>query len=112
VRQQLLDAISAGEPFRTTLRDLALTPSQVWGLTRTDDGWSKQLETALMASRRDDLQHGTNAAYVAGCVCGECGEHQQRRMGRDRRYSSGFVESRDSEIGRQGGSALRVWDLL
>ena len=84
VRQQLLDAIYAGQPFRTTLRDLELTPSQVWGLTRTDDGWSEQLETALTATRRDDLQHGTNKAYVAGCVCSECREHQQRRMGRDR----------------------------
>jgi hypothetical protein len=84
VRKQLLDAIYAGQPFRTTLRDLELTPSQVWGLTRTEDGWSKQLEAALTATRSDDLQHGTNAAYVAGCVCSECREHQQQRMGRDR----------------------------
>jgi hypothetical protein len=84
VRQQLLDAIYAGQPFRTTLRDLELTLGQVWGLTRTDDGWSKHLETALTATRRDDLQHGTNAAYVRGCVCHECREYQQRRMGRDR----------------------------
>jgi hypothetical protein len=26
----------------------------------------------LTASRRSDLKHGTNAAYVAGCVCKEC----------------------------------------
>jgi hypothetical protein len=69
IRQQLLDAIYAGQPFRTVLRDLELSPNQVWGLTRTDDAWSIQLEAALTTTRRDDLDHGTNAAYVAGCVC-------------------------------------------
>jgi hypothetical protein len=37
VRQQLLDAIYNGQPFRTVLRDLNLTPNQVWGLTKTDE---------------------------------------------------------------------------
>jgi hypothetical protein len=31
LRRQLLDAIYAGKPFRTTIRDLGLTPNQVWG---------------------------------------------------------------------------------
>jgi hypothetical protein len=31
LRQQLLDAIYVGQPFRTVLRDLGLTPNQVWG---------------------------------------------------------------------------------
>jgi hypothetical protein len=43
----------------------------VWGLTRTDQEWSAALEAALTATRRDDLQHGTNAAYVHGCVCSD-----------------------------------------
>jgi hypothetical protein len=34
----------------------------------------------LTTTRRDDLEHGTNAAYVAGCVCSECLEHQRVRM--------------------------------
>jgi hypothetical protein len=72
VRQQFLDAICAGQPFREIVRDLALTSNQVWGLTKTDEAWSAALEAALMASRRGDLNHGTNAAYVAGCVCKEC----------------------------------------
>jgi hypothetical protein len=49
----------------------------VWGLTRTDEGWSAALEAALTASRRVDLQHGTmprmwrgvfaaNAAVIKG----------------------------------------------
>jgi hypothetical protein len=80
VRQRLLDAIYAGQPFRATLRDLGLTPNQVWGLTKTDDQWSSELEAALMATRRDDLKHGTTAAYVRGCVCGECREHQRVRL--------------------------------
>jgi hypothetical protein len=50
LRQQLLDAIYAGQPFRTTLQDLGLTPNQVWGLTKTDEGWSTALEAALTAS--------------------------------------------------------------
>jgi hypothetical protein len=40
----------------------------VSGLTKTDEEWSAELEAALTAVRRDDLKHGTNAAYVAGCV--------------------------------------------
>jgi hypothetical protein len=38
-----------------------------------------------MATRRDDLQHGTNAAYVAGCVCTDCREHQRVRMAQNRK---------------------------
>jgi hypothetical protein len=72
VRQQLLDAIYAGQPFRAVLRDLGLTSNQVWGLTKTDEEWSMALEAALTATRRDDLEHGTNAAYARGCVCREC----------------------------------------
>jgi hypothetical protein len=84
LRQQLLDAIYNGKPFRAALGDLGLTSNQVWGLTKTDEGWSTALEAALTASRRVDLQHGTNAAYVAGCVCGECRSHQRVRMAKQR----------------------------
>jgi hypothetical protein len=84
VRQQLLEAIYASQPFRTVLRDLGLTSNQVWGLSRTDAEWSERLENALTATRRDDLQHG-NAAYVHGCVCSECREHQRVRMASNRR---------------------------
>ena len=63
VRQQLLEAVYAGHPFRTVLRDLGLTPNQVWGLTKTDREWSAELRAALTSTRRDDLEHGTNAAY-------------------------------------------------
>jgi hypothetical protein len=38
------------------LGDLGLTSNQVWGLTKTDEKWSEQLEAALTATRRDDLQ--------------------------------------------------------
>ena len=82
MRQQLLDAIYSGRPFRTVLRDLGLTSNQVWGLTKTDDDWSAALEADLTAARRNDLKHGTNAAYVHGCVCNECREHQRIGMAR------------------------------
>jgi hypothetical protein len=81
--QQLLEA-SIGQPFRTVLRDLGLTSNQVWGLAKTDQEWSEKLQTALTATRRNDLRHGTNAAYVQGCVCHECREPQRIRMGRSR----------------------------
>jgi hypothetical protein len=79
------EAVTSGQPFRTALRDLDLTPNQVWGLTKTDQEWATNLEAALTATRRDDLAHGTNAAYVAGCVCKDCREHQQQRMAKNRR---------------------------
>jgi hypothetical protein len=81
IRQQLLDAIYSGQPFRTVLRDLGLTSNQVRGLTKTDQEWSEKLDAALTASRRDDLEHGTNAQ---GCVCSECRTHQRIRMARRR----------------------------
>jgi hypothetical protein len=52
VRQQLLDAIYSGQPFKQILRDLGLTSNQVWGLTKTDQEWFDKLEAALMATRR------------------------------------------------------------
>jgi hypothetical protein len=61
-----------------------LTSNQVWGLTKTDEEWSTALEKALTATRRDDLKHGTNAAYVAACVCCDCREHRRQRMARNR----------------------------
>jgi hypothetical protein len=82
VRQRLLDGIYAGTPFRTVVRDLGLSSQQVWGLTKTDQEWSAELEAALTAARREDLDHGTNAAYIHGCMCTDCRERQQRRMGR------------------------------
>jgi hypothetical protein len=83
VRQQLLDGINAGQQFRAIIRELGLTSHQVWGLTKTDPEWSIALETALAATRREDLKHGTNAAYFAGCVCKECREHQRVRMAKN-----------------------------
>ena len=84
VRQQLLDAMYSGQPIRMLVLDLGLTSNQVWGFTKTDEEWSTAQETALMATRRDDLKHGTNAAMRAGCVCGDCREHKRMRMARNR----------------------------
>jgi hypothetical protein len=75
---------AASRSGREILRDLGLTSNQVWGLTRTDQEWAERLEAALSATRRDDLDHGTNAAYVQGCVCSECRAHQRIRMARNR----------------------------
>jgi hypothetical protein len=51
----------------------------VRGLTKTDEEWSEQLEAALTATRREDLQHATTPAYVRGCVCRECREYRLLR---------------------------------
>jgi hypothetical protein len=83
MRQKLLAAIYDGQPFRAIIRDLGLTSNQVWGLTTTDRDWSKKLEAALTAARRGDLQHVTNAAYVAGCISKDCRNHQRQRMARN-----------------------------
>jgi hypothetical protein len=72
IRQRLLKGIYAGTPFRMVVRDLGLTSQQVWGLTKTDEEWSAELEAAL-TGRREDLQHGTNAAGSA--------EHQFSSIG-------------------------------
>jgi hypothetical protein len=40
-----------------------VSSNQVWGLTKTDEEWAEALEAALAATRREDLEHGTNAAY-------------------------------------------------
>jgi hypothetical protein len=53
------------------LRNVDLTPNQVWGLTKTDPDWAEALNAALTATRRNHLKHGTTAGYVAGCVCRE-----------------------------------------
>jgi hypothetical protein len=84
LRTQFLDALYAGQPFCAILRDLGLTSNQVWGLARTDDEWQTELETALTATRQDDLKHGTSTAYVRGCVCSECRAWQRQRMARNR----------------------------
>jgi hypothetical protein len=81
MRRKFLDALYGGQPFRAVLGELGLTSNQVWGLTKTDKEWSEKLEAAVTATRRDDLQHGTTPAYVRGCVCSECREHQRVRMG-------------------------------
>jgi hypothetical protein len=78
----LIEARSTLQP--QALRDLGLTSNQVWGLTKTDQDWSEKLESALTASRRNDLRHGTTPAYVRGCVCSECREWQRIRMARNR----------------------------
>jgi len=73
VRQRLVAAIYAGQPFRAALRNLGLTSNQVFGLSKTDEDWSTPLEASLTVTRRDDLQHATNAAYVAGCAARSAG---------------------------------------
>ena len=56
MRQQPLDAIYEGRPFRTVLRDLGLTSNQVWGLAKTDREWSEELNTALNSSSSERPQ--------------------------------------------------------
>jgi hypothetical protein len=68
VRQQVVDAIYAGQSFRSALCDLNLTLTRFCSMARVDREWSAGWRAVLMTTRRDDLKHGTNAACVAGCV--------------------------------------------
>jgi hypothetical protein len=91
----LLAAIYDGRPFGEIIRDLGLTSNQIWGsLNRR--GMVDRAGGSLMATRRDDLKHGTNAAYVARCVCRGCREHQRVRMAKTAASSSHSVSYRDS----------------
>jgi hypothetical protein len=63
LRQQLLDAIYAGQPFRTTLRNLGLTANQVWGLKKTDPQWSTVLASPPRSlASRNALKEATSAS--------------------------------------------------
>jgi hypothetical protein len=79
-RQQLLDQLLTGQSFQAVLRDLGITANLVWGRARRDPEWAADLDAVLLATRREELEHGTNAAYVQGCVCPDCRAHQLRRM--------------------------------
>jgi hypothetical protein len=81
--QQLLDTIYAGQFFRRVLRDLGLSPNQVWGLTKIDDEWFAALDAALTATAGTISGTAPTPAYVHGCVCTECREHQRLRMARN-----------------------------
>ena len=93
------------------VRDLDLTSNQVWGLTETDEEWSTALDVALMATRQDDLEHGTNAAYVAGRVCKGCRGTSGSgwpRTGEPASYV--LVTTRRARHGRQGQvDSVAVW---
>jgi hypothetical protein len=79
---------SGREPCRPAIPDSTARPrpdlQPGWGLTKTNQEWSEKLDTALTATRRDDLKHGSTPAYVHGCVCSECRAHQRVRMARNR----------------------------
>jgi hypothetical protein len=52
-------------------------------LAKTDSEWLAALDAALAATRRDDLRHGTNAAYVAG-LCAKSAESISESAWRNR----------------------------
>jgi hypothetical protein len=64
-----VEAIYAGQPFRTVSRDLGLTPNQVWGLTKTDQKWSENLEAALtLPGERTSSTARTRRTWRAVCA--------------------------------------------
>jgi hypothetical protein len=46
-----------------------------YGGLRSNEAWSSALKAALIATRRDNLVHGTNAAYVAAAAYGQGNDH-------------------------------------
>jgi hypothetical protein len=72
VRQQLLDAIYGGQPFRAVLSDLRLTSNQVWGWLRpTRSGrpsWRPRWpQPAVTTLNTEQIPHTYTAAF-AGSV--------------------------------------------
>jgi hypothetical protein len=69
VRQQLLDGINAGQSFRSLLRDLGLTPNQVWGLTKTDE----RGVSGLLITREQQPSQPKDGPWLGGvglnCFC-------------------------------------------
>ncbi len=119
MREQFLAAIYAGQPFRQVLRDSAnLKPGL--GLTKTDPGWSAALEAALTAARRDDLEHGTNAAYVSvqgvsGAPAAEDGQTRTKSVQRSShsvRERLGWCGLRETHGGALGVVCSAVWAWL
>jgi hypothetical protein len=88
-RQQLLAQLLAGHSFHAVLRDLGITANLVWGRARRDPDWAADLDAVLLATRQEELEHGTNAAYVQGCVCPDCRAHQLRRMAKGKLNNCG-----------------------
>jgi len=85
-----------------------LSPGSVRSVSGTEQA-AAALEAALMASRRDDLKHGRSAAYVEGCVCGDCRAHQRIRIDRHELRAriivrAGAVAATESEIVESGPS--------
>jgi hypothetical protein len=83
-RRQLLGELLGGRPFKAVLQDLGITANQVLGRARRDPEWAAVLGKVLLATRQEHLEHGTNAAYVHGCVCPDCRAYQARRMAKAR----------------------------
>ena len=84
LRQQLLDALVGGAPFKEAIAGLGLSSRRVWGLAQHDQEWSQALDEVLRATRDPALRHGTAAAYARGCVCRECRDYPRERRRRSR----------------------------
>lgn len=90
------------------------------GLTKTDPGWSAALEAALTAARRDDLEHGTNAAYVSvqgvsGAPAAEDGQTRTKSVPRSShsvRERLGWCGLRETHGGALGVVCSAVWAWL
>jgi hypothetical protein len=79
VRQQILEGLAAGEPFRDVIKRLGVTSNRVWGLTLHDETWASELDEILLVMRRRDLRHGASTGYQAGCVCPDCRAYNRGR---------------------------------
>ncbi|WP_331726376.1 type I-E CRISPR-associated protein Cse1/CasA [Streptomyces sp. NBC_00470] len=72
-RTALLERLSRGELLPDVCDDLDLTPNRIHGYAAYDATWRERLDSALMAGRDPDLDHGTESAYRHGaCRCPEC----------------------------------------
>lgn len=69
--QPVLDALAAGAGYAEALATHGYSRQRITALRR----WpvvTQALDTALMAGRDPDLDHGTPGAWRAGCRCPDC----------------------------------------
>lgn len=75
VRAYILREVADGRRLPEVAAALGISTNAIHGLARTDPGWRRDLETAVMDGRDPDIEHGAAASYRRQrCRCRDCRE--------------------------------------